>query len=199
MGSNKMLNIVLFGPPGSGKGTQAEKLLEKYGLKHLSTGDVLRAEKASGSDLGNRMAEIMAAGLLVPDEIVNEIVKNRIDEFAGKIPGFIFDGFPRTNEQALTLDGYLKYVGSSITLTLFLDVPKDELVRRLLQRAIEKGRVDDTVEVIEARVVEYNTKTLAVAELYKQQGKLHVIDGMGELDEVFGRLTTIIDRALATA
>ncbi|HEX2898569.1 MAG TPA: nucleoside monophosphate kinase, partial [Bacteroidia bacterium] len=134
MGPKKMLNIVLFGPPGSGKGTQAEKLLEKYGLKHLSTGDVLRAEKASGSDLGNRMAEIMAAGLLVPDEIVNEIVKNRIDEFEGKVAGFIFDGFPRTNEQALTLDGYLKYVGSSVTLTLFLDVPKEELVRRLLQR-----------------------------------------------------------------
>lgn len=198
MGPKKMLNIVLFGPPGSGKGTQAEKLLEKYGLKHLSTGDVLRAEKASGSDLGNRMAEIMAAGLLVPDEIVNEIVKNRIDEFEGKVAGFIFDGFPRTNEQALTLDGYLKYVGSSVTLTLFLDVPKEELVRRLLQRAIEKGRVDDTAEVIEARVVEYNTKTLAVAELYKAQGKLHVVDGMGELDEVFGRLTAIIDRALAT-
>jgi adenylate kinase len=197
MGSKDMLNIVLFGPPGVGKGTQAEKLLAKYGLKHLSTGDVLRAEKASGSDLGNRMAEIMATGALVPDEIVNEIVKKRIDQFSSSVPGFIFDGFPRTVEQAKALDGYLKDVGSSVTVTLFLDTNKDELVKRLLNRAKELGRVDDTEEVIEARVVEYNKKTLRVADHYKQQGKLHMVDGQGTVDEVFNRLTAIVDRISA--
>jgi adenylate kinase len=197
MGTQKMLNIVLFGPPGSGKGTQAAMLVEKYGLKHLSTGDVLRAEKASGSDLGNRMAEIMAAGLLVPDEIVNAIVKNRIDEFATEVPGFIFDGFPRTSEQAKTLDSYLNEVGSSVTLILFLDVPKEELVKRLLKRAIETGRADDTESVIEARVVEYVAKSLPVAELYKAQGKLHMVNGIGEMSDVFGRLTAIVDKTLA--
>jgi adenylate kinase len=193
-----MLNIVLFGPPGSGKGTQAERLLKKYGLMHLSTGDVLRAEKASGSELGIRMAEIMAAGILVPDEIVNEIVKKRIDQYSSSVAGFIFDGFPRTNEQAKALDGYLNGVGSSITVTLFLDVSKDELVKRLLNRAKELGRADDTEEVIEARIVEYITKTLAVGELYKRQGKLHLVDGLGSPEEVFARLTAIVDRA-ATA
>jgi adenylate kinase len=197
MGSKNMLNIVLFGPPGVGKGTQAERLLAKYGLKHLSTGDVLRAEKASGSDLGNRMAEIMATGALVPDEIVNEIVKKRIDQFSSSVPGFIFDGFPRTVEQAKALDGYLKDVGSSVTVTLFLDANKDELVKRLLNRAKELGRVDDTEEVIEARVVEYNKKTLRVADHYKQQGKLHMVDGQGTVDEVFNRLTAIVDRISA--
>lgn len=194
-----MLNIVIFGPPGSGKGTQSENLIARYGLKHLSTGDMLRAEKASGSALGNKVAEIMASGMLVSDDIVNEIVKSQIQTHAGHVPGFIFDGYPRTNEQASTLDGYLSEAGTAVTVTLFLDVPKDELVRRLLQRAIEKGRADDTEEVIEARVVEYNTKTLSVAGLYKAQGKLHMVNGLGTVDEIFGRLTAIIDQVHAQA
>jgi adenylate kinase len=193
-----MLNILLFGPPGCGKGTQAEKLTAKYSLKHLSTGDVLRAEKESGSDLGNRMAKLMEAGLLVPDEIVNEIVQNRIQEFSSKVPGFIFDGFPRTNMQAKALDGYLNDVGSSVTVTLFLDVPQDELVKRLLKRSIEKGRLDDTVEVIKARLVEYENQTLPVAEFYRKQGKLFQVNGLGTEEEIFGRLTAIVDRVRAT-
>lgn len=194
-----MLNIVLFGPPGSGKGTQATFLVEKYGLKHLSTGDMLRAEKASGSELGNKVAEIMASGLLVSDDIVNEIVRSQLKANAGSVPGFIFDGYPRTVEQAKTLDGFLNEIGSGITVTLFLDVPKDELVKRLLKRAIESGRADDTKEVIEARVVEYNDKTLKVASVYEAQGKLRKIFGLGLVSEIAESLVTAVDQARAQA
>ncbi|MFN8393280.1 MAG: adenylate kinase [Bacteroidia bacterium] len=193
------MNIVLFGAPGSGKGTQATFLVEKYGLKHLSTGDMLRAEKASGSDLGNKVAEIMAAGLLVSDEIVNEIVRSQLQAHAANYPGFIFDGYPRTLEQAKTLDGFLNEIGSGVGVTVFLDVPKDELVRRLLIRAKELGRADDTEEVIEARVVEYNDKTFPIAAVYEGQGKLRTIDGMGQLDQVTTRIVTAVDQARAQA
>lgn len=194
-----MLNIVLFGAPGSGKGTQATFLVQKYGLKHLSTGDMLRAEKASGSELGNKVAEIMASGLLVSDEIVNEIVRSQLKAHAANYPGFIFDGYPRTLEQAKTLDGFLNEIGSSIGVTVFLDVPKEELVRRLLIRAQELGRADDTEEVIEARVVEYNEKTFPLVAVYESQGKLRTIDGMGKLEQVTARIVAAVDQARAQA
>lgn len=194
-----MLNIVLFGPPGSGKGTQAALLVEKYGLKHLSTGDMLRAEKASGSELGNRVAEIMASGKLVSDEIVNEIVRSQLGNHAASVPGFIFDGYPRTIEQAKTLDGFLNELGTGVTVTLFLDVPKDELVKRLLQRAKELGRADDTEAVIEERVVEYNLKTLSVATVYEGQGKLQKLHGLGSVQEIADRLAAAVDKARANA
>jgi adenylate kinase len=194
-----MLNIVLFGPPGSGKGTQAALLVEKYGLKHLSTGDMLRAEKASGSELGNRVAEIMASGKLVSDDVVNEIVRSQLGAHAASVPGFIFDGYPRTIAQAKTLDGFLHELGTSVTVTLFLDVPKDELIKRLLQRAKELGRADDTEAVIEERIVEYITKTLPVADHYKAQGKLHMVDGLGSVEDIFGRLMALADQYLKFA
>lgn len=187
-----MLNIVLFGPPGVGKGTQAKKLVERYGLKHLSTGDMLRAEKASGSDLGNKVAEIMNAGKLVSDEIVNAIVESQVRANRDE-KGFIFDGYPRTSAQAAKLDEILAGIDAGIAATLFLDAPKEELVSRLLKRAQEQGRADDNEETIEKRVVEYNEKTLPVAEVYRAQDKLRTVEGLGEIDEVFERLVAVVE------
>ncbi len=194
-----MRNIVIFGPPGSGKGTQSEFLIEKYGLKHLSTGDMLRAEKKSGSELGDRVAKIMDAGQLVSDEIVNEIVKSQLNQHAANVQGFIFDGYPRTIEQANTLDGFLEELGTSVSVTLFLNVPKDELVERLLDRAKKTGRADDTKEVIEARVIEYNEKTLPVADIYGKQGKLEMVEGTGSIEDIAGRLYAVVDKTAAEA
>ena len=194
-----MLNIVIFGPPGAGKGTQAAHLIAKYGLKHLSTGDMLRAERKSGSDLGKKVQAIMDAGHLVSDEIVNEIVRSQISQHTGAVPGFIFDGYPRTVEQTHALDGFLAELNESVSVTMFLDVPKDELVRRLLDRAIKDGRADDTQEVIEARVIEYNEKTLPVADIYKQQGKLVMANGLGTEIEISERLFAIVDKVAAEA
>ena len=194
-----MRNIVIFGPPGSGKGTQSEFLIEKYGLKHLSTGDMLRAEKKSGSELGERVAKIMDAGQLVSDEIVNEIVKSQLNQHAASVNGFIFDGYPRTIEQAKTLDGFLEALGTNVSVTLFLKVPKDDLVERLLERAKKTNRADDTKEVIEARVVEYNEKTLPVAEIYQTQGKLEMIVGTGTMAEIASRLFAVVDKTAAEA
>lgn len=194
-----MLNIVIFGPPGAGKGTQAAFLIEKYGLKHLSTGDMLRAEKKSGSELGNKVAEIMDAGQLVSDEIVNAIVKSQLNQYAGSVQGFIFDGYPRTVEQANTLDGFLADLGESISVTIFLEVEKDELVKRLLDRAKKTGRADDTEEVIEARVLEYNEKTLPVSVYYEKQEKLVKVEGIGTLDEISQRLNAVVDKTTAKA
>lgn len=194
-----MLNIVIFGPPGVGKGTQAKKLLEKYGLKHLSTGDMLRAEKASGSELGQEVAAIMDAGLLVSDEIVNRIVESQVTGLKDEVKGFIFDGYPRTVAQAQTLDGVLEGIDSRVDLTLFLQAPDDELLKRLLKRAVEEGRVDDTEETVAARIVEYNAKTLPVSEYYGAQGKVANVDGVGTQQEVFDRLCAAIDSCIAEA
>lgn len=193
-----MLNIVLFGPPGVGKGTQAKLLLEKYGLKHLSTGDMLRAEKASGSELGNRVAAIMDAGNLVSDDIVNEIVESQVN--ANKsAKGFIFDGYPRTVAQAGKLDEILTGIGATVQGMIYVNAEENELVARLLNRAREQGRVDDTEDVIRNRLVEYNTKTLPVADYYDAQNKLQKVNGVGKVEEVFARLCTLIDELAANA
>lgn len=187
-----MLNIVLFGPPGAGKGTQSKSIIEKYGLIHLSTGDMLRAEKASGSDLGEEVKSIMEQGLLVSDEIVIALISKRLDTNPDA-NGFIFDGFPRTVPQAEALDTLLQEKDTSITYMLSLKVAEEELVTRLVKRGLEQGRSDDNETTIRKRIVEYNTKTLPVEGYYRDQDKLHEIDGMGEVDEIEARISKVLN------
>lgn len=191
MNMEKMLNIVLFGPPGAGKGTQSENLINKYGLVHLSTGDILRSEIARGSDLGRRAKEIMDRGELVGDDIVIGMIESKLDENASA-KGFIFDGFPRTTAQAVALDDLLQKKGTGISGMLALEVSDDELLKRLLIRGQASGRPDDRNEdVIRRRIEEYNNKTLPLKTYYSEQGKFHSIHGIGTIDEIF---KSLIDR-----
>jgi adenylate kinase len=189
-----MLNLVLFGPPGAGKGTQSQNLIEKYQLVHLSTGDILRNEIANGTELGLEAKKLMDQGLLVPDEVVIGMISNKLD--ANKdAKGFIFDGFPRTVAQAEALDALLKSKGSAISGMIALEVDKDELQKRLLLRGKDSGRPDDqNPEIIAKRIEEYNSKTAPVANYYKDQGKYSSIDGIGSIEEIFGNIR---DRILA--
>ncbi len=187
-----MLNLVLFGPPGSGKGTQSEKLIEKYKLVHLSTGDILRGELAAKTPLGLEAKKKMDKGELVPDEVVIGMISNKLDQNAG-VKGFIFDGFPRTTAQAEALDNLLKEKGTAITMMLALEVEKQELVNRLLNRGKGSGRADDQdLSVIENRITVYNKETAIVKDYYKGQGKLKTIQGMGSIDEIFEKLSKAI-------
>ncbi len=186
------LNIVLFGPPGAGKGTQSEFLIKKYGLVHLSTGDLLRAEKEAGTELGLMAQEIMGRGELVSDEIVIGMIRNKIEaNTAAK--GFIFDGFPRTQAQAVALDAMLNAKSEPITAMLALEVPEEELVKRLLGRGATSGRADDSNEgVIRTRIREYENKTAPLKAYYSAQGKYKAINGVGSVEEITGRLMKAI-------
>ncbi len=188
-----MLNLVLFGPPGAGKGTQSQKLIEKYGLIHLSTGDLLRSEISQGTELGLEAKKLMDQGILVPDEVVIGMISHKLD--ANKeAKGFIFDGFPRTVAQAEALDSLLESKNAPISGMIALEVPDDELERRLLERGKASGRPDDAnPEVIRKRIKEYNDKTAPVAGFYKRQNKFTSIDGTGSVDEVFEAICKIID------
>lgn len=184
----KMLNLVLFGPPGAGKGTQSENLINKYGLVHLSTGDILRSEIARGTALGLKAKEIMDKGELVSDDIVIGMIESKLDENT-RAKGFIFDGFPRTAAQAVALDDLLQKKGTGISGMLALEVENEELVTRLLIRGKESGRPDDKNEdVIRHRITEYNNKTLPLKTYYSDQGKFHSIKGVGSIDEIFKAL-----------
>jgi adenylate kinase len=188
-----MLNIVLFGPPGAGKGTQSEKLIETYKLIHLSTGDILRSEIAKKTALGMEAKKLMDQGLLVPDEVVIKMIEERIDANLNS-PGFIFDGFPRTTAQAKVLDEVLARKNTSIIKMLALSVDDDELRKRLLNRGKESGRADDQDEkIIARRIEEYNTKTAPLKEYYASQRKFSSIDGIGSIDEIFERLCNVIE------
>jgi len=183
-----MLNIVLFGPPGAGKGTQSQKLIDKFQLVHLSTGDILRSEIANQTFLGMEAKKLMDQGILVPDEVVIGMIGSKL-EANPLAKGFIFDGFPRTKAQAEALDTLLLQKGTAITLMLALEVNEEELTKRLLLRGKESGRPDDqNPDIIKKRVSEYNTKTAPVAEYYKTQDKYKGIKGIGSVDEIFNNL-----------
>lgn len=189
----EMLNIVLFGPPGAGKGTQAAKLKEAYNLTHLSTGDILRNEIKIESDLGNQAKAFMDKGELVPDELVIDMIEKCLQEHSDS-KGFIFDGFPRTTEQAQALDNLLQKYNSEIDIMLSLEVDDEELVARIVQRGKESGREDDKNEsVIFNRIITYNKKTAPLKNYYGEQDKYNSINGIGEIDEVFKRLKEAID------
>jgi adenylate kinase len=189
-----MLNIVLFGPPGAGKGTQSTKLIEEYQLVHLSTGDILRTEIANKTKLGMEAKKLMDQGLLVPDEVVINMIEARVDANRNA-KGFIFDGFPRTTAQAEALDLLLGRKKTSISMMLALEVEDEELIRRLLNRGKDSGRPDDqNREVISKRIFEYNSKTAPLKKYYSDQGKFHGVEGEGSIEEIFSRLTSIIEK-----
>jgi len=189
-----MLNLVLFGPPGAGKGTQSEKLIETYQLVHLSTGDILRAELAAGTDLGKEAKKFMEKGELVPDSVIIGMVSAKLDKNKDA-KGFIFDGFPRTTAQAEALDKVLITKNISITCMLALEVAHDELVKRLTNRGLSSGRADDQdINVIENRIKVYNRDTTPLIDYYRAQNKFIGIDGMGSIDDIFARLQKSIDK-----
>lgn len=191
-----MVNLILFGPPGSGKGTQSTKIIEKYGLLHLSTGDLLRFEMAAKTPLGQEARKFIDQGLLVPDEVVIGMISSKLDANA-EARGFIFDGFPRTTAQAEALDKLLALKKTSISIVLALEVPEDELIRRLLNRGLTSGRSDDADEkVVKARIVEYHSKTAPVADHYARFGKFRTVKGNGTEAEVFDLLCREIDNLL---
>jgi adenylate kinase len=188
-----MFNLILFGPPGSGKGTQSEKLIAKYGLKHLSTGDLLRHEINNQTPLGKEAQNFMDKGQLVPDEVVIGMISSALDENPDA-KGFLFDGFPRTQAQAKALDNLLELKEAPIAAMLALDVSEEELVKRLLKRGETSGRSDDNNEsVIRARIVEYHNKTAMVADYYRLFDKVVMIKGEGTVDDIFERLCAEID------
>lgn len=191
-----MFNLVIFGPPGSGKGTQSEKIIEKYQLKHLSTGDLLRAEKQSGSPLGKKIDALISGGNLVPDTMVQEmveafVIKNKHEN------GIIFDGFPRTVAQAEWLQNMLSSINEKINALVFLDVNDEELVKRILERGKASGRSDDQdASIIQNRIEVYNSQTLPVIDFYRQQGVSEKIDGIGSIDSIFSKISQAIDSKL---
>lgn len=190
-----MLNIILFGPPGAGKGTQSEYLIKKYGLTHLSTGDIFRANIKGETELGKLAKSYIDKGALVPDEVTIKMLESEVDKISAP-NGFIFDGFPRTEAQAEALDTFLSSKNTAITLMAALEVEEDELLKRLLLRGKDSGRSDDQDEnIIKNRITEYNNKTAPLKAYYAAQSKFVGVDGIGSLEEIFERLCLAIDQA----
>ncbi len=191
-----MLNIVLFGPPGAGKGTQSEMLISQYQLVHLATGDIFRYNIKNGTELGKLAQQYMDKGQLVPDEVTIKMLNAEVEK-RPEAKGFIFDGFPRTNPQAEALDALLASKNTSITCMLALEVPEEELKMRLLKRAEVSGRADDAnIEVIENRIAVYNNETAPVKSYFDKQDKLSLIDGTGSIESITERLFKAIDAKL---
>lgn len=188
-----MINLILFGPPGSGKGTQAVKLVEKYNLLHISTGDLFRYEMSNNTPLGLEAKSYMEKGQLVPDSVTIGMLKNKVEAHP-EVRGFIFDGFPRTIPQAEALDEFLEQKHSRISALLALTVDNDEIVKRILNRGKTSGRPDDNDEaIIRNRIAVYNKETAQVFDYYDAIDKSHSIDGIGSIEDIFGRLCSIVD------
>jgi adenylate kinase len=188
-----MFNLVIFGPPGAGKGTQSLQIAEKYSLAHISTGDIFRSEIKNETPLGLKVKSIIEKGELVPDELLIDLLRAAMHKYVD-IKGFIFDGFPRTLRQAADLDDLLKEDSEKVNLTLALEVEDQELITRLLIRAEREGRKDDTREVIANRLNVYQKQTSPLIDYYKKQGKFKSVLGQGTIDEIFDRLCKEIDR-----
>ncbi|MFT4061830.1 MAG: adenylate kinase [Edaphocola sp.] len=186
-----MFNLILFGPPGAGKGTQSEKLIDRYQLVHVSTGDIFRAHIKDQTELGKKVSKMIANGELVPDSITIAMLQEETAKHTDA-KGFIFDGFPRTVAQAEALDAFLEDKGK-VAGVIALDVDEDELKKRIAERQRVSGRADDAAEKLVKRIDEYFTKTIHVLPYYEAQGKLHKVNGVGEIATIFGELGKVID------
>ena len=188
-----MKNIVIFGAPGSGKGTQSDLMIEKYGFNHISTGDVLRSEIKNGTELGKTAKGFIDNGQLIPDDLMVNILASVYDSFGKEHKGVIFDGFPRTIPQAEALKKMLSERGHKVAAMIELDVPEEELMQRLIKRGQESGRSDDNAETIKKRLDVYHNQTAPLIEWYKNEGVHHHINGLGELNRIFGDISSVID------
>jgi adenylate kinase len=188
-----MFNLILFGPPGAGKGTQAVRIAQKYQWVHISTGDILRAEVSQGTPLGLKVKAVMDAGHLVSDELLIEIMESVFVKHANA-KGFVLDGFPRTISQAQELDKMLAKLGRSVSLVLALEVNEEELVKRMLKRAVEQGRLDDTEDAIKNRLVQYHSHTKPLINYYKENNLFKAVHGVGSVDAIFTLLCDTIEK-----
>ena len=188
-----MLNIVIFGAPGSGKGTQSEKIVEKYGINHISTGDVLRAEMKNGTELGKTAKGYIDQGQLIPDELMIDILASVFDSFKDS-KGVIFDGFPRTIAQAEALKKMLAERGQDVSVMVDLDVPKEELMVRLIKRGKDSGRADDNEETIKKRLHVYHSQTAPLIDWYKNEKKYQHINGLGTMEGIFAEICEAVDK-----
>jgi len=188
-----MVNLVLFGPPGAGKGTQSEKLIQKYGFVHIATGDLFRWHTKNDTELGKRVKEIMNSGSLVPDEITIAMLKGELDKNPNA-KGFLFDGFPRTVAQAEALDKFMKDNNTAVHHVIALDVTEEEVRARIAKRRNVENRADDEEEKLNKRITEYFTKTIHVLPFYEKQKRLKTIQGIGNIDDIFKSICSIIDK-----
>ena len=188
-----MINAVIFGPPGAGKGTQSDKLIQKYGFIHISTGDLFRWHTKNNTPLGQRVKEIMNSGALVPDEITIAMLKEELDKNP-QAKGFLFDGFPRTVPQAEALDKFMKDNKTAIHHVIAHDVAEQEVRSRIAKRRTTENRADDEEEKLNKRITEYFGKTIHVLPFYKNQGRLNTVNGVGNIDDIFKNVCTVIDK-----